>query len=142
VIIQVGGNTLDCDVEATIAAFQAHTPRLCDCNGCRNFRAAREVIFTGPVVSLFSQFGIDTAKPAEIYTLGPPGQDSRIMYGGWFHFVGQAISYDDVVDIGEELKVYFLTRPALLPKSFKNQPTVQLEFEWQIPWMLPEPWAP
>lgn len=140
-IIKVGGNTLDCDVEATIAAFAAYVPRVCDCLGCRNFRAAREAIFAGPILELFSEFGIDPTKPAEIYDLGPPGEDKLLRYGGWFHLIGNAISIDDVVQISEHLEVYFLTRPALLPASFKGAPVVQLEFERRIPFLLPEAWA-
>jgi hypothetical protein len=141
VIIQFGGNTLDCDVETTIAAFKAYTPHLCDCNGCRNFRTAHKLIFDQATSKIFEQFGIDTAKPAEIFTLGSPDESSLLRYGGWFHFIGEAISYDDVIDVSEHLEVYFLTRPALLPASFKCQPAVQMEFEWKIPWVLPEPWS-
>jgi hypothetical protein len=141
VIIQVGSNTLDCDVAATFAAFQGYTPHWCDCNGCRNFRVAQDAIFTEPVLEFFSQFGIDPAKPAEIYALGPPpDEDSLLTYGGWFHFVGEAISVDDVIDCSNSLEVYFSRRPALVPQSFSGQPLVQLEFEWKVPWLLPEPW--
>jgi hypothetical protein len=143
VIIQVGGNTLDCDVIATITAFQGYTPHWCDCNGCRNFRVARDAILTEPVLEFFSQFGVDPAKPAEIYDVGPPpDEQSLLIYGGWFHFVGEAISDDDVIDFSKRLKVYFSRRPALVPKSFSGQALVQLEFEWKIPWLLPEVWAP
>jgi len=113
VIIQVGGNTLDCDVEATVAAFSAYTPHFCDCNGYRNFRAAQATIFTVPVRDFFGQFGIDVTKPSEIYDLGPP-EDSLLAYGGWFHFVGVAINDDDVIDVSEHLTIYFLQRPARL----------------------------
>jgi hypothetical protein len=138
VIIQVGGNTVDCDVEATIGAFRGYTPPPCDCTGCRNFRAAQGTVFTQPILTFFSQFGIDSTKPAEIYSVGAPAKDSLLNYGGWFHFVGEAISDDDVIDLSKDLKIYFLRRPALVPGSFKGLPLVQLEFEWRIPWLLPE----
>jgi hypothetical protein len=55
VIIQVGSNKLDCNVEATIAAFQGYTPQPCECNGCCNFRAGQEAVFTEPILKFFSR---------------------------------------------------------------------------------------
>jgi hypothetical protein len=140
VIIQVGRNTLDCDVGATIAAFNAYIPSVCDCCGCRNFRAARDHVFTEPVLGFFAQFGIDTTKPHECYDIGL-GPDMIGGYGGWFHFIGEAIRDDDIVDISESLKVYFVKDGARRPEPFQGQPSVQMEFELKMPWLVPDPWG-
>jgi hypothetical protein len=160
VIIQVGGNTLDCDVEATRAAFRAYTPNLpwtCDCGGCRNYREARESIYAEPVLRFFSQFGIDTTKPAEIYEGGLIGDVFHC--AGWFHFVGRIVRLNheaidmapppkayrvmtgSAVDISEALRVDFHDLRHLAPESFKNHPLVQLECQFKIPWLLAEPWG-
>lgn len=158
-IIQVGGNTLDCNVDATIAAFRAYTPDLpwtCDCNGCRNYRAARDLIYTDPVLRFFSQFGIDTTKPAEIYECGQIGEIFHCAC--WFHFVGTIVDLNhqvfdilpsrlipvftrDAVDISESVRVDFNNKRHLLPDAVKSQPVVLLECEFKIPWLLPEPWG-
>jgi hypothetical protein len=141
VIIQVGNNTLDCDVEATDAAFLAYTPNLpwtCDCPGCRNYREARGLIFTEPVQRFFSQFGIDTTKPSEIYEGGQIGEVFHCAC--WFHFVGAPVFTGDAVEISEAVKVDFHNRRDLLPDSFKGHTVVQLECKFKIPWLLPEPW--
>jgi hypothetical protein len=152
VIIHAGGNTLDCDVEATLAAFSAYTPKLpwtCSCSGCRNYRAAKDLIYTDRVLSFFAQFGIDTTKPAEIYEGGLIGDVFHC--AAWFHFVGSIVHADRepagtarifteaAVDISDVVKVDFNDRRSLLPDSFKGQPVVQLECEFKIPWLLPEP---
>lgn len=137
--IEVGGNVLECDVEATVAAFKAYTPSPCDCNGCRNYAAAQSVLAGDAQV--FTQFGIDIAKAAEVYETGLR-EDSLLLYGGWFHFLGDVISDGDIFEVSEHLEVYFVTHPALVPEAFKGQRIVQMEFEWKIPWLLAEPWSP
>jgi hypothetical protein len=139
-IIQVGGNALDCDVEATIAAYSAYSPELCDCCACRNFRMARNRVFTDPVLKFFAQFGIDTTKPHESYDIGI-NAEMLCDYRGWFHFIGTAISDEDVVDLAENIRVYFITGGARRPKSFLGQPSVQMEFELKMPWLVPDPWG-
>jgi hypothetical protein len=140
VIIQVGNNTLDCDVEATIAAFSSYAKKICDCCGCRNFRVARVHVFTEPVLRFFAQFGIDTTKPHECYDIGL-GPDMICEYGGWFHFIGNAISDEDVVDISETLKIYFVKGGARRPEPFQGRPSVQMDFELKMPWLVPDPWG-
>lgn len=152
-IIQVGANRLDCDVEATRAAFSDYIPNLpwtCDCAGCRNYRVARELIYTEPVLNFFSQFGIDTTKPSEIYEGGLVGETFEC--GGWFHFVGTIVQsgHDGIdtrivitpgaVDISDIVKVDFRdTMLGLVPVSFRGKPLVQLECWFKIPWLLPVP---
>jgi hypothetical protein len=159
VIIQVHNNTLECDVDATVAAFLAYTPKLpwtCDCSGCRNYRAARSLIYTDPILTFFAQFGIDTTKPAEIYEGGLVGEIFHCFC--WFHFIGSIVSASHrpiniserrltpvfsggAVEISEMVKVDFHDNAQLVSESFRALPLVQLECEFKIPWLLPEPWG-
>jgi hypothetical protein len=159
--IEVGGNVLECDVDATVAAFAAYTPKLpwtCQCSGCRNYRVARDLIYTAPVLEFFAQFGIDTMKPAEIYEGGLVGDTFNC--GCWFQFAGtmatppqepvqtanmrvRKIITERAVYISEALQVDFTdTVLGLVPPSFKGRPLVQLECLFKIPWLLAEPWSP
>ena len=140
-IIEVGKYVLDCDVAATVVAFAAYTPYECGCDGCRNFRVAGPVAFF-PILGLFQKFGIDRAKPAEVFHVGPPDDELILQYEGWFHFIGRMISDGDIVNVSSNSKMYFVSRPALIPPSFEGQPLVQMEFELRAPWLLPEPWKP
>jgi hypothetical protein len=160
VIIQVGNHTLDCNIEATVAAFEAYSPKLpwtCDCSGCRNYRAAQDLIYTRPALHFFAQFGIDTSKPAEIYEGGLVDEIYHCFC--WFHFVGSIVSVDrrpievserklapvfsgGAVEISDIVKVDFHNNAQLVPECFKAEPLVQVECAFKIPWLLPEPWRP
>ena len=65
----------------------------CNCNGCRNFVAARAEVFPPAFLSPLTALGIDPAKDGEVYHDGrvSPGKHH---YGGWFHFVGTLESGD------------------------------------------------
>src|SRR5690348_4979606 len=58
-----------------------------NCNGCRNFVAARAEAFPRAFLFLLTALGIEPAKDGEVYHNGrlSPGKHH---YGGWFHFGG------------------------------------------------------
>src|SRR5262245_47279035 len=65
---------LQADAEATKRAYEQiaiGSPERCGCLHCRNFVAARSTVYPEPVLVLFRELGIDSAKEAEIYAMGP-----------------------------------------------------------------------
>jgi len=139
--IQVAGNELLCDPDATASGYAAWIPQECDCTSCANYRANRHALFTTACLAFFAQFGIDPIKPAEIYDVGPvegstPGM---IQYGGWFHFIGEIVRLGENVALSPDLTVWFSRKIALAAASFTG-PVVQLEIEARLPWVLEVPW--
>ena len=138
-VIRIGGNELTCDPAATRSAYRLFTPDLCDCAGCRNYRLARDQVFSGAALEFFGQFGIDPCKEAETYDLGPaPANPNLILYGGWFHFIGEIVKCGDRVSLGDNLVVWFSPGVALGPPSFAGRLLVQMEMEALVPWLLPQ----
>jgi hypothetical protein len=145
--IIVGRWHVCCDREATRRSYEAvdtGSPERCGCCHCRNFVAARGVVYTHEVLDLLDRLGIDECKEAEIceYTRLESG---RHLYGGFFHFVGSmeqgadAIRLDGGVDfepLAEHFAVGFTCQVSLVPPAFAGLPLVQLEFSAQVPWIL------
>ena len=136
----------ECAREATKAAYaqlERGGAASCDCNGCRNFVAARAHVFPPRFLALLEALGIDPFKDAETYhhaRLGPGRHD----YGGWFHFVGQLHTTGDfpVVDFGGGFTVSLCRAHAPPLTCLENMPLVQLEFHSDaVPWVLDEPEA-
>jgi len=134
----------ECDHDATKAAC-AKVERggavACSCNGCRNFVAARERIFSEAFLSFLETVGIDPLKDAEAYHVArlAPGRHD---YGGWFHFVGKLTSTGDfpVVDLGSGLTAWLCQPNAPRLSPLERLPVVQVEFHSDaVPWLLDEP---
>ncbi len=135
------------DPEATRRAYEAisfGSPEQCGCTDCRNFAAAREVIYTRGVLSVLDRLGIDQRKEAEIYYGGPIG-GGRHVYAGWFHFVGSIESGEDAWSpdgmfrpdsVSDSLEIGFSRAFALVPDAFRQGPLMQLEFQATVPWVL------
>ena len=80
---------------------------------------------------LLERLGVPSDREAEVY------HNCRLesglhSYGGWYHFVGRVLFGEREgsphVRFGG-LSVFFHSKPALLPKTFRGQPVVQLEVE-------------
>jgi len=133
-----------CDQDATSKAY-AQIERggsdSCTCNGCRNFAAARDKVFTGEFLSLLASLGIDSRKDAEVYHNGKlaPGCHD---YGGWFHFMGTLELTGDfpMVPMGNDFSACMLRRCAPTLPGLEGRPLVQVEFHASnVPWVLNEP---
>jgi len=114
----------------------------CDCNGCRNFRIARDRVFPPEFLALLDQLGVDPHKDGEVYHVArlAPG---RHLYGGWYHFIGSLDETGDFppVDLGpRDFRVWMCRAAAPRLSSLKDKPAVQLEFSAEaVPWLLDEP---
>ena len=142
-----------CDAAATREAYAGiatGSAERCSCSPCRNFAALRDHIYPLLAREIFEQLGIRYDREAEIYHARMnAGVHS---YGGWFHFVGQILSGEDLMKEGdprfhpervdENFAMGFTARIALLEKPFADLPVAQLEFFAEsVPWVLEEPEA-
>ena len=114
----------------------------CDCDGCRNFRVARDRVFPPRFLALLDKLGIDPRKDGEIYRAGRSAPGHHV-YGGWYHFIGTLDGEGDSssIDLGPpEFKVWLCHATAPRLVSLKDKPAVQLEIYAQdVPWLLDEP---
>lgn len=144
---------LRCDPAATRRALVGcvGSPERCGCLHCRNFAAARHVIYPPVARQLFERLGLDAACESEIVYGGPDTHGLHV-YGGWFHFVGVLEAGPDALGpkgpgphpivlevITERFKLGYTTHLGLVPASFGAAPVVQLEFEASVPWVLDVP---
>jgi hypothetical protein len=114
----------------------------CDCNGCRNFRLAREHVFPPQFLALLDELGIDPRKDGEVYHCARLAPGLHI-YGGWYHFIGSLDETGDFppVTFGPpDLSVWMCRGTAPRLPSLKDKQAVQLEFGTEAaPWLLEEP---
>ncbi len=151
-IVEVAHVKVDCDPNTTRAAYAKRatgSPEECGCLHCRNFAAARHVIYPEQALELFAKMSIDPNREAEIYHNArlPSGLH---FYGGWFHFVGKPASASDYksnsdfnsaefVSISEHFQIAVTSNVQLVPPAFDGLPLLQLEFLVETPWVISEP---
>ena len=128
----------------------------CGCAHCLYWISMRSKIYPPEVRSLLDTLGISLDRETE---LGSPLElgSNRLLYSGWFHFVGKVISgpkthykIGDITPSGnisggtvEQIRLHelnpqfsigFNERRDLLPKSFDGHPVVQMEFTCELGW--------
>ena len=149
---KIGIYELDVDVERTRRFYQEHSGITCDCAGCRNFTQA-VALLPDAVQDFLRQFGIDPAKPAEISAVYAPSDDS-IFYDGFYHISGTILSGTNpwiqidhkhfaldqqcLIKLDDENTVFFTGDVHLLEENFPT-PAFQIEIQFTLPWVLPEP---
>lgn len=165
--ITLGPWTIHYDADATrdaYAAIVASHDKPCSCAACRNFWLvqARGRAFPPEFLALLHRLGVSFAYPAEVYEQAPNDAASW-WYAGWFHFVGmliigdsapvsasivesQGLRYDGAFLVWPRSApgcgCWFLPSHALVQDAFVGQPTVQLEFMVDVPWLLDVPASP
>jgi hypothetical protein len=147
-ISRIGRWELDTDPVLTADCFARSNEPLCNCEGCRNFRALGENAFPIPFRALAAELGIDLSKPSELghYSTGPGSLHDM---HGWFHLVGTIRSGGDAKpQVAEDSSgpddepllglpgLGFTNGVDLLPEAFKGLPIVQLDFRMELPWVL------
>ena len=150
-IFERGVYGIEHDPERTRDFYAQAPDTLCDCAGCRNFRAAVSRM-SGEMRSFLEQFGIDPAKPAEMSVVYAPAKDA-LCYNGFYHFCGEiregreayiqtgersfALDQRYIISTGEGEQAWFLTQCALLEPGFPR-PAAQVEVFFNLPWVLDE----
>lgn len=151
-VFEIGIYKLNIDVEQTAAFYKNAGGIGCDCDGCRNYSQAVRSL-PPPVQQFLVQFGVDPAKPAEVYVNYAPSKDTA-HYGGFYHICGTILEgtepwvqadtnhyiLDDQynIEFGENLSVFITERVDLLEDGFPR-PAIQIEIAFALPWVLDEP---
>jgi hypothetical protein len=133
-----------CDLQATRDAYariEHGGADACSCNGCRNFAAARLMVFPSGFTAFLECLGVDSTKDFEVYRNGQlsPGIHH---YGGWFHFVGTLDRTGDFspVQFVDGFSAYLTRKCAPNLPALNGMPLVQVEFVAEkVPWVLLEP---
>jgi len=141
--IRVGGQTVRCDRDRTAAIYASLRgwAEGCGCVGCRNLSAQRDVVYPASFRELLDQLGIDPNKEAEAVADGPL-QNGLYHYGGWFFFVGEMVAAGEgLLDAGDSAHFkYWFSRVGPCPKEFRSGPSLCIEFEARVKWILNESW--
>lgn len=149
-ILDIGIYQLDVDVERTAQFYRSAEGIRCDCDGCRNYAKA---VLSLPIAvqHFFQQFGIDPAKPAEVYVNDAPSANS-VHYGGFYHVCGTVLKGTDpwipvgnggyildeqcLIQLNDECSFFISSdRIDLLDEHFPK-PVLQIEIVFILPWVL------
>ena len=148
---QIAGWLIEYDKAATEAAYAALPLDIgCTCHTCRNFSAYIPTL-PNEVRDFFAEFGIDPAKPSEVYE--NTFEDGKVLYGGFYNLVGNYLSGDDAwqpvsknhehqkttefYKIADGSEIGFTKNIALVPDGFPDS-VVQMEISFTSPWVLDE----
>lgn len=145
--------TLDVDVQATRKAYEKIplAKDWCTCHGCENYSAAVGHLPT-EVVSFLSSFGVDVARPSEVFGTYDEGV---YQYGGFYHVAGKIVTQKEelyfqvskkqyrmnpkmVIDLADDFSVWFESDCALVPEGFPD-PHFQINIDAKLPWLLETP---
>ena len=149
-IFQEGVYLIEHNPARTRDFYATASDTLCDCSGCRNFRAAVSQM-PEALGSFLEQFGIDPAKPAEMSVLCTVTKD-KLCYDGFYHLCGEIREgTEPFIQTGErsfqldqryvitldEVQLWFRPDCALMDPDFPR-PAIQLEVTFNLPWVLVE----
>jgi len=142
--VEFRGWLLEADDVATRAAYTASAASAgerCGCLHCKNFEAARELVYPRETLDLFHRLGIDVQQEAEVYHNARLGSGLH-SYGGWLHFVGRIIGDAGAWSrITPTFQLWFRPGRDLALEAFKGLSLVQCELDVEVPWVLEEPYA-
>jgi hypothetical protein len=137
----VDGWTVRHDRAATVAHYQtvAHGDAdRCGCSFCRNFALQRSTTFPADFLRLLERLGIDPAREAEVYEMGPAADGLRL-YGGWFCFVGDFARTEEwpVAAFGAPRFDIGFTSSFPKPQGPHRDAMRAVEFSAPLLWLLP-----
>jgi len=137
---------IEVDVQKTSDFYKYHNPdEDCRCKYCMNFRSNIEISDDG-IRAFCNELGIDPLKSGEIMEFGL-NDEGEIHYSGFYHIVGRIISGPTkIIDKWNDIKLLEINKYKF---GFSNEdiscvsdrfpePTMQLEFETHMPWILEE----
>ena len=144
--IAVGSWRITVHREATAKVYRGlqGDPERCGCRECRNFVAAREVVYPKVFQELLEHLGIDYRKESEVYHFCRL-QNGSHLYGGCYHCIGtveatgEGGSRDHICldPARPDFRLTVGSCRALAPDDFGDEELVELTFEVEVPWVLP-----
>lgn len=138
--MQVGDQTIRYDRDATAEAYKSFDRGFaeeCGCIFCKNFAAQRKLIYPDSFKALLEQLGIDLSKEGEAFECGPVA-DGDHLYGGWFYFVGEMVTWGERnSNVGDAFEFWFTSIGTGAP-AFRGGPWLTLEFQTRVKWVLAE----
>jgi len=140
--LYVGQQKILFDREATVALYlqTIMVPGADQCSRipCKNFAAQRGTIFPETFLQFLNKLGADPLKEWEAfdYNFEPKNPRKRVLYGGWFLFVGELVEgFDKRPEPAQQGFAHWFTTsfPAgTLPTGLK----LCAVFLGEIPWVL------
>jgi hypothetical protein len=123
----------------------------CDCISCRNFYQATQSV-SNEIKTFFADFGIDMAKPAEIFDVSTY-KNGKILYLGFYHIIGsitkgrdvweptgnkngaETCSQNNMFKITDELEIGFTFQTTMVDEHFPAN-ICQMEISLWLPWLM------
>jgi hypothetical protein len=150
-IIRIGQWEVEYDKIKTMNVYNKCNPLLsgCNCISCQNFYNASKS-FENEIKTFFEQFGIDIAKPAEIYDNGVY-KSGKILYGGFYHIIGkikngsdiwvkngskkETYLQNDMYKINNDFEIGFTFQTEMVNEYFPEN-IFQMEISLWVPWVM------
>jgi len=151
-LFESGVYKIDIDIERTRNYYENEGQISCDCASCRNFLQAYKHI-PAEIRQFFEAIGVSVEKPDEL----SPNFGYNIAtanYGATYYVCGTIlegtnpwiqvdshryqINEQYYINPHEDCSLYFSASPFLLHPG-KPSPTIEMQVQFQLPWVLDEP---
>ncbi|MDO4711439.1 MAG: hypothetical protein Q4A75_05635 [Peptostreptococcaceae bacterium] len=135
-ILHIGDNILDIDVERTRSYYREHGDRDdCTCSGCKNYRLFAQNEGKG-LHDVFDRFGLRMRDVVESTALESEKIDA-VSYHCLYHVCGRIIQKAKEHHRLGMMEVRFLEELDMMEEDLP-QPAFQMELWIDIPWLLEE----
>ena len=147
--IKIDSWLIEIDVTKTKEFYEKHhfISEDCACDYCANYILACDT-FSPEVRDLFHALGIDPRKEGEVSEF-MKNEDGTHVYGAFYHLVGRIIEGPRILETAKQeseisplifvnyhgIEISFTEDLSLVPEGFPT-PTIQLELQLTIPWLL------
>jgi hypothetical protein len=144
--------TLELDPSATAKAYSVFSEgdsERCGCNGCLNIIASRDSMYPDSVATFMKAARIPRDREVRVGHFGEI-RDLVHVYDAAFPFIGSIIDgadartprpdgrgwWVDLEPINDAFKIGVTSHLQKLPDSFPPELTLQLELQFELPWLL------
>lgn len=132
-ILRIGENVLNIDIERTRMYFEQNDQEICDCLGCKNY----QLFAQDPgdkLDAFFSQFGLKMANVIESTALESEKKET-LSYYCFYHLCGEIIHEASEDHVDDNMQIRFKEEKDLMAENFP-QPSLQMDLWFDVPWIL------